>query len=134
MNKMNTVKDREPFNTVVNITTTATQKRTLEEHAKQFNTSVSEVLREIIDVWTNDPMAVILKDFAQKKYDDNVTLSYNLFRAIITVLQAGEIHKVNKELVADLQKIVDRLQENIAIGMGEKIKEWKQTSININPN
>ena len=131
---MNTIKDREPFNTVINITTTASQKRTLEEHAKQFNTSVSEVLREIIDVWTNDPLAVILKDFAQKKYDDNVTMSYNLFRAILTVLQAGEIHKIDKELVDDLQKMVDKLQENIAIGMGDKIKEWKQTSININPN
>lgn len=131
---MNTVKDREPFNTVINITTTATQKRTLEEHAKQFSSSVSEVMREIIDVWTNDPMAVILKDFAQKKYDDNVTLSYNLFRAILTVLQTGDLDKVNKELVSDLQKIVDKLQENIAIGMGHKIKEWKQTNIKINPN
>lgn len=131
---MNTVKDREPFSSILHISTTATQKQYLEEQAKEFNTSVSEVFREIINVWYNDPMAVILKDFAQKKYDDNVTLSYNLFRAIITVLQAGEIHKVNKELVSDLQKIVDKLQENIAIGMGEKIKEWKQTNININPN
>lgn len=131
---MNIKKQGEPFNTILHVSTTASQKRTLEEHAKQFNTSVSEVLREIIDVWTNDPLAVILKDFAQKKYDDNVTMSYNLFRAILTVLQAGEIHKIDKELVDDLQKMVDKLQENIAIGMGDKIKEWKQTSININPN
>lgn len=120
---MNTIKNREPFNTVINITTTASQKRTLEEHAKQFNTSVSEVLREIIDIYRNDSLAIVIKDFANKTYDDNVTLSYNLSRAIMAVLKGGNIANIDKDLVDQLQELVDLLQEKIAVGVGKKVKE-----------
>ena len=132
---MNQVKDREPYNQAITITTTQSQKEALEMHANNFNASVSEVMREIIRVWINDPQALMIKDFSQQQFNDTVTCSYNLFRSILATVQASNLETVDKETVIEINRFCGFLQEKIAVNIGKKIKEWNQVKdINRNPN
>ena len=101
---MSNKREREPYNTQVNFITTKSQKEALEQHAENFGASVSEVLREVVRVWTTDPYAVIIKDFANQNYDDTVTINYNLFRSIIATVEAGNIKNVDQETIDELNK------------------------------
>ena len=132
---MSNKREREPYNTQVNFITTKSQKEALEQHAENFGASVSEVLREVVRVWTTDPYAVIIKDFANQNYDDTVTINYNLFRSIIATVEAGNIKNVDQETIDEVSKFCQFLQEKIAVGVGKKVKDWKKANdYKFNPN
>jgi|DEB0MinimDraft_6_1074348.scaffolds.fasta_scaffold64780_2 hypothetical protein len=107
---MNNKKGREPYNTQVNFITTKSQKEAIKHHAKNFNTCVSEVLREVVSSYLRNPY----KNFDQNKCkDDNVLLAYNLLRTITAITYNNDLKNIDQETIDEFNRFSDYLKENI---------------------
>ena len=110
---MNKVIDREAYNTVINMTTTKSQKNNLENLSKKYGISKSEIIRHIIDDYLNNEEYFIKSLFNKNKVADGVILSYNLLKCINGILANTNLDEIDKYLRLQIGSICNKLEDYI---------------------
>jgi len=110
---MNKIIGREAYNTVINMTTTKSQKNNLENLSKKYGISKSEIIRHIIDDYLNNEEYFIKSLFNKNKVDDGVILSYNLLKCINSILANTNLDEIDKYLRLQIGSICNKLEDYI---------------------
>ena len=110
---MNRTIGRESYSSIINITTTKSQKQNIESLAKKYNLSVSQIVRYALDDLLNSEEYFIQSMFAKNKVNDGVILSYNLLKCINSMLVNTNLDAIDNYLYLQIGSLCNKLEDYI---------------------